>query len=113
MRLTMKPGVSDASTGVFFHARIERVRRWRDARRRRRAHGTISTSGITGARIEEVNADDALRMLARRRDRRDGERRRVRREHGVVAHDLLERCEQRALRVEILDDRLDDQAAVA
>ena len=40
-------------------------------------------------RIEEVDADDALRVLARRRDRRDRERRRVRREHARRARTTL------------------------
>ena len=64
------------------------------------------------SRIEEVHAHDAFWRRRRRRDLRDGERRRVRREDRVGANDSLELSEELELRAEVLDDRLDDQIAV-
>ena len=63
-------------------------------------------------RVEEVHADDALRFRARRRDLGHGQRRRVRREHDVVADEAVELGEQLLLRLELLDDRLDHEIAV-
>ena len=44
------------------------------------------------------------------RERGDRDRRGVRREHAVVADDAFELAEQAALGLEVLDDRLDDEA---
>ena len=59
-----------------------------------------------------MHADDALGMPGRLRDRRDGERGGIRREHGVRTRDAVELGEQLPLRLELLDDRLDHEIAV-
>lgn len=63
-------------------------------------------------RVEEVKARDAFRFRAARRDRGDGQRRRVRRQNARVADDRFEFAKESALDLEVLDDRLDDRAAV-
>ena len=72
----------------------------------------ISTSGSSGAGIEEVHADDTLGMLGRLGDLPDGDRRRVRREDCLRRDDALELGEGLALRLELLDDRFDHQIAL-
>ena len=62
-------------------------------------------------RVEEVEAADPLRPLARGRDRGDLQRRGVGRDQAVVRHYALEMAEQLALRLQVLDDRLDDDVA--
>ena len=62
-------------------------------------------------RIEEVHANDALRVRARAGQCRDGQRRRVRGQHGRRCHDGFERAKQLLLGGELLDDRLDHDAA--
>ena len=63
-------------------------------------------------RVEEVHADDALRAGRRGRDLGHRERRGVRREDRVGSADPVELGEERALRLELLDDRLDHEVAV-
>jgi HipA-like protein len=64
-------------------------------------------------RVEEVEAGHPRRQPQCGRDRGDRQRRGVAREHAVVAHQRLELGEQRLLGAEVLDDRLDDDIAVA
>ena len=63
-------------------------------------------------RVEEVHADHALRMLGRLGDGMDRDRRGVRREDRVGPHEAVELGEHLALRLELLDDRLDHEIAV-
>ena len=63
-------------------------------------------------RVEEVHADDPLGPCRRGGDLGDGERRGVRREHGVGPADPVELGEELALRLQLLDDRLDHEVAV-
>ena len=65
-------------------------------------------------RVEEVHPHDALRALGGPRDRRDRDRRRVRRQHAVAGDDLArQRREQLVLELEALGRGLDDDVAVA
>ena len=59
-----------------------------------------------------MHADDALRTLGRLGDLVDRDRRRVRGKNRVRRHDALELREGLALRLELLDDRLDHEVAV-
>jgi hypothetical protein len=59
-----------------------------------------------------VHPDHALRPLGCLRDVRDRERRGVRREDGVRAHEPIEIREERALDVELLNNGFDDEVAV-
>ena len=63
-------------------------------------------------RVEEVQPDDASGVRRRGRDLGDRQRRRVGREHGVWTHDVVELGEDAALKVEPLDNSLDDEVAV-
>ena len=63
-------------------------------------------------RVEEVHADDALGMLGRLGDRVDRDRGRVRGENCVRPDDAVELGEDLALRLELLDDRLDHEVAL-
>jgi hypothetical protein len=63
-------------------------------------------------RVEEVHPDDPLGGRRRGGDLRHGQGGGVRREDGVRAADPLQLGEERALRVELLDDRLDHEVAV-
>ena len=56
-----------------------------------------------------MHADDPFRALHPGGERRDRERRRVRREDAAVVHDVLDALDELALRGEVLDDRLDDE----
>ena len=62
-------------------------------------------------RVEEVVAGDAPRFRAGRGHRGHRQRRGVGGEHAVLADDALERAEQGALGLEILEDRLDHDVA--
>ena len=64
-----------------------------------------------GRRVEEVHPDDPLGPRDRSGYLRHRERRRVRGEDGIGPHDRLELAEEGDLRVEVLDDRLDDEIA--
>ena len=110
-RLTTKPGVSWQRIGVLpirspnanavsnGSSAVELGAHDLDERHQRR-------------RVEEVHADDALRPRRGGRDLGDGERRGVRREHGVGPADPVELGEELPLRLELLDDRLDHEVAV-
>ena len=111
MRLTTKPGVS-----------LQRIGSLPSRSASSNAVSTASGRGELRAddlderqdrrRVEEVHADDALRAARSRcATVRDGERRGVRREHGALPDDLLERAEELLLGVELLDDRLDHEVA--
>ena len=63
-------------------------------------------------RVEEVHADDALGPGRRGRDLGHRERRGVGREDRVGPADPVELGEELALRLELLDDRLDHEVAV-
>ena len=60
-------------------------------------------------RIEEVHADDPLGALHSRGERRDRDRRSVRREDALGDGDILDARKELALRGEVLDDRFDHQ----
>ena len=62
-------------------------------------------------RVEEVHADDALRPRRRRGDLGHREGRRIGGEDRVGAADPVQVREERALRLDLLDDRLDDEVA--
>ena len=62
-------------------------------------------------RAEEMEAAEPIGTPAGGRELRDAERRGVRQENGRLAHDLFERRVALALRVEVLDDGLDDEIA--
>ena len=62
-------------------------------------------------RVEEVQPDDPIRPRRRGGDLRHRQRRRVRREHGSRVADPFELDEERALRAELLHDRLDHEVA--
>ena len=107
----MKPGVSLLRTGCLpacsaqSYGRVHRLVRAvlraddLDERKQRR-------------RIEEVHADDALGMLGRLGDLADGDRRGVRGEDRLRRDEPVELGEGLALRLELLDDRLDHEIAV-
>ena len=61
--------------------------------------------------IEEVHPDDARWMRGRGGDLGDGESRRVRGQDRLLGDDSVERGEQLLLRLDLLDDRLDDEVA--
>ncbi len=61
--------------------------------------------------IEEMKPGDALGPLARRGDRSDRKGRGIGRHQAIAGNDILQRAEQLALGVQILDDRLDDYGA--
>ena len=58
-----------------------------------------------------MQPEAALWKRTRRSDRRDGDRRGVRRDHRTVAAHLVERGDQLALGADLLDDRLDHELA--
>ena len=60
-----------------------------------------------------MQAHHPLWPFGRRRDLGDRQRRGVRGEDGTGANDPVELPEELLLRLELLDDRLDDQVAVA
>ena len=60
-----------------------------------------------------MNSDDPLGMLAAAGNAGDGQRRRIRAEYRVFGDDKLETGKEIALHVKILDDRFDDQCAIA
>ena len=86
----------------------ERGRRGAISSSRVRDPATISTSIMLRHRIEEVQADEARRIGQRGRDVLERNARRVRREDRAGLRLALERREQRALGVDVLEDRLDD-----
>src|SRR5215208_2718495 len=94
MRLTMKPGVSRATTVVFPHASTS-ARAAAATAGALWSAGTISTSGITIAGLKKCTPST-----------RSGRRH-------ADADDLLEPLEGVLLRPQVLDDRLDDEAAVS
>src|SRR3954466_7773765 len=62
MRLTMKPGVSDANTGTFFQARKSSVH-LATTSEDVRDHGTTSTSGITGGGLKKCRPTTRSEVL--------------------------------------------------
>lgn len=80
-------------------------------RRREGAHDFDQLHERDG--VEEVQTHEVLGALRGGGHVTDGQRRGVRREDRVLGADLVERREQLALDLEVLDDRLDDQIAVA
>ena len=62
--------------------------------------------------IEEVQAAEAIRTLRRRGELGDAQRRGVGDDDRVGPHDGFDRLVDRALLVEVLDDRFDDDVAV-
>ncbi len=104
----MNPGVDDARTGVLPHANA--VAYVASATSGDVASPlTISTSGITAAGMKKCIPTTRSGTLQPGGKRRDRQRRRVRREDAIVARHVLDPREELALRVEILDDRLDHQ----
>ena len=109
-RLTTNPGVSEQSIGVFPSA-TPNARAATATGAAVRSARTISTSGISGAGIEEVHPDRAFRQLQHRRDLGHGQRRRVRREDRLVGDDVLERPEELVLDGELFERSLDHELA--
>ena len=65
-----------------------------------------------GRRVEEVHADDALRVLGRRGDLGEREAGGVGGEHGVLTDDVVELAEDVALDLQALRDGLDHEVGV-
>src|SRR5581483_7833354 len=64
-------------------------------------------------RVEDVQPDETLGRAARLGELGDGQRRRGRRDHGVVTGDAAELGEDRRLGARLLDDRLDQEGRLA
>ena len=111
-RLTMKPGVSAARTGVLPHAVHQRGRAVGDLRVRRRRGDDLDERHQRRG-IEEVQAEDALGPGRSGRDRGHGQRARVGRHDGVGREHRVERRHDPALDREVLDRRLDDEVGAA
>ncbi len=111
-------GVIDDEAGHVFraHRRVTHAAR--------EVHQRVAGSGVAAQAvdhfddlhqrngIEEVIADHARRVAATGGNRRDRQRRRVRREHATAAHHGFEFAKERLLHVELFDDRLDHQVAI-
>jgi hypothetical protein len=111
MRLTMKPGVDLAVRRLLAPGFGRREHRSRHVGAVSRPL-TTSTSFIRVAGLKKCMPTTRC-GLQPRGHRRDRQRRRVRGDDGVAAKDFLQRPEQMALGLEVLDDRLDHERAVA
>jgi hypothetical protein len=105
----MKPGVDLACTGFLPHAIA--VHGFSDCRIGREAadhfHQRHQRHGV-----EEVHADQALRLAQLGGDGSDGDRRSIGGEDGFIADDALQVGEQAALDVQVFDDGFDHQLCV-
>ena len=107
----MKPALSPAATGFLPSLRARSCTSSTTS-------GSVTTVRITstnfctGAGLKKCMPMTRPGLRGRRRDLGDRQRRRVGGEHGVGADDLVELLEDRALEVEVLDDRLDHEVAV-
>ena len=106
----MKPALSCAWTTVFSSARRTPARP-RSARAGRDRLDDLQQRHHL-RRVEEVQAQEALRALGRRRLVDDGERRGVGGEQRLLLDDPVELPPHLELGVEVLGDRLDHQVAV-
>ncbi len=110
-RLTTKPGVSWQGTATF-PRRSTTSSAVATASSDESSARTTSTSGISGAGLKKCIPTTRSGRGGRRGDLGHGERGGVRGEDGVPPAEALELDEQRALRLELLDDRLDHEVAV-
>ena len=110
MRLTTKPGVSLQRIGSF-PSRPASANTVSTARGEASSVRTTSTSGRTGAGLKKCMPTTRSGWTVALAIVRDGERRRVRRQHGLLTDQVVQRAEQLLLEVELLDDRLDYDVA--
>ena len=109
MRLTMKPGVERACTGVLPQRWLELEDRLRHRRVGLEARDHLHQLHQRH-RVEEVHADEAARRLQAVGERGDRDRGGVRGEDAARVDLGLELAEQGPLGFGVLDDRLDHQA---